>query len=188
MFRTLRHRSGLTLVVAVLLVIPGIGSLSDGVGARAAQRRDHHAIVSVLGKDDVPVVGLTAADFVVKEDGATREIIGVTPASAPAHVVLLVDDSQASTPGVSYVRDGLKGFVDAMLKHPIGPALRLETFGERPTVQVDFTTSAVALTRGIDRIVPRTGSGSESRYSSSSFMRSRSKARLPLLPLISKRL
>jgi hypothetical protein len=138
------------------LLVAGLASAALVAGP---QRREHHVAVSVLAKDGSPVTTLTAADFVVREDNATREILNVTPDMAPSHVVLLVDDSQITTPLIPYVRDGLNGFVERALQAPAHPALRLVTFGERPTVQVEFTAAPTLLTNAIDRLVARTGSG-----------------------------
>jgi hypothetical protein len=39
------------------------------------------------------------------------------------------------------------------------PAMRLTTFGDRPTTVVDFNPSFSAISRGIDRVTPRPGAG-----------------------------
>ena len=82
------------------------------------------------------VPGLAAKDFAVREDNVGREILKVEPASEPLTVALLVDDSQAANEGVQMIRDGVHKFVNTLS----GKAeIALVTFGERPTIQVDYT-------------------------------------------------
>ncbi len=70
--------------------------------------------------------------------------------------MLIVDDSQAATTTIPYLRDGLSKFIDRMQgKAKIG----LVTIGERPTSVVEYTTDAVALKKGVNRIFARPGSG-----------------------------
>jgi hypothetical protein len=67
-----------------------------------------------------------------------------------------VDDSQAATDAIQFLRDGLTGFVDRLN----GKAeIAIATIGERPTPLVDYTTSTAALKRAITRIFARPGSG-----------------------------
>ncbi len=50
---------------------------------------------------------VTPADLVVREDGVAREILSVTPATDPMRVALLVDNSQAATQSIQFLRDAL---------------------------------------------------------------------------------
>ncbi len=152
---------GRRLVAVAWLVSMG---LADGGPVLATplertQDRTQRVTVTVLGRNDAPVTTLTAADLIVREDKAPREIIAMTPALAAGHIALLVDDSQATMQLVTDVREGLTKFADMMAAADTPPSLRLTTFGDRPTVRVDFTSSFSAISRGIDRIVPQAGAG-----------------------------
>ena len=126
-------------------------SAPQGTGART---RD--VFVSVVDAKGAPVSGLAPADFVVKEDGVSREVLKVGPATAPMQIALVVDDSQASTHAIQPLREGLTAFVETMAgKAEIG----LITIGERPTSLVQYTTDKAALQAGIGRIFARAGSG-----------------------------
>ena len=145
--------------VALLALICLVSLDPVATEARSAQDRQQRVAVTVLGRNDVPVTDLTIKDFTVREDRSNREIISVTPATAADHIVLLVDDSQATMPMVNDLRRGLTSFANAITSLDTPPALRLTTFGDRPTVRVDFTPSFSAISRGIDRIFPQAGAG-----------------------------
>jgi VWFA-related protein len=123
---------------------------------RASDKRTRDVYVSVVDNRGKPVTDLTAADFTVKEDGTVREVLSAGPATEALTISLLVDDSAAAADAVTFMRDALKSFV----KRLAGKAeIAVATIGERPTSQLDFTTSTEALTRTVGRIFQRSGSG-----------------------------
>jgi VWFA-related protein len=139
-------------LVAVSLVVPHAGAQSNEKGART---RDVYA--SVTDQKGNPVAGLGVADFAVREDNATREVLKVAPSTEPLQIVLLIDDSQASEPAIQFYRDALPKFFDKLAgKAEIG----VVTVGERPTSLVEHTTDTAALKKGVSRIFARPGSGS----------------------------
>jgi Ca-activated chloride channel family protein len=119
-----------------------------------SRTRDLH--VSVVDAGGRPVPGLTADDFVVKEDGNQREVLKAGPSTAPMTISILVDDSQAAQPAIQHLRSGLPDFITAL---PDTAEVALATFGERPTPLVEYTTSKETLKRGVMRIFSRQGSG-----------------------------
>jgi VWFA-related protein len=142
------------LAVSALSTI-GIGA-QEGRPPQASDGRTRDIYVSVLDSKGAAVTGLTAADFVVREDGTTREVLRATPATEPIDLVMLVDDSQAATRAIPYLRDGLTRFVDQMQGKA---AIGIVTVGERPTSVVERTTDAAAVKKGVTRIFARPGSG-----------------------------
>lgn len=148
------------------MAVPCLGLTLILAGPRALAReqasasRQQHALVAVLDKNDAPIAGLTAADFTVREDDVAREVIAATPTAAPTHVVLLVDDSQAMSDLIPYVREGVKGVIQRLTEHTPAPQIRLMTFGDRPTLRAEFTTSASQLQKAADRIFAQSGAGS----------------------------
>ena len=124
--------------------------------ARASEGRATTIYVAVLDQKGLPVPGLTADEFTVREDGVAREVLKAGPATDPLQVALLVDDSQAATGAIPYIRDGLTDFIQALS----GKAeISIVTIGERPTSLVQYTSSAEELKRAIGRIFARPGSG-----------------------------
>jgi VWFA-related protein len=66
--------------------------------------------VSAVDRNGAAVTDLTAADFVLKEGGNTREIVKVQRATAPLHIALIIDDS-----GTGIFRFAVAHFVDQLL-------------------------------------------------------------------------
>lgn len=122
----------------------------------SAQAKPTAIYVSVLDNKGEPATGLTAADFHVREDGVTREVLSAKPATEPLTVALLVDDSQITSPAIQMIRDGAEKFVTGLA----GKAeISLQTYGERPTVRVEYTTDQKKLLDGVHRLFPQSGSG-----------------------------
>jgi VWFA-related protein len=120
-----------------------------------AQTQSRDVYVGVVDSRGAPVTDLTAGDFTVREDGVAREVLKAGPATAPMQIAVLIDDSQAATDDIHMIRDGLTQFVDALHGHEIA----LITFGERPTLLVDYTTDTAKLKQGIGRVFARSGAG-----------------------------
>jgi hypothetical protein len=136
------------LVVAVLAAAIGLD----------AQSRPRKIYASLVDKKGAPVTSVTAADLVVREDGVAREILNVAPATDPMRVALLVDNSQAATDSIQFLRPALTGFATRLTG--AGHSVALITLGDRPTLQVDATTDVARLkSRGIDRLFAQPGSG-----------------------------
>jgi VWFA-related protein len=140
------------------MAMAALAAMTLGAGGRAdaRQAREHHVYVSVVDGNGDPVTGLDADAFVVREDGVAREVLRVGPATEPMDIAVLVDDSQAATRAIADLRKGLQAFAKAMVK---GNQISLITFGERPTILVDYTTTPAQLEAGINRIFARPGTG-----------------------------
>lgn len=124
-------------------------------GIATAQARQAQVYVSVLDSKGEPVTDLTAADFRVREDGVEREVLKAGPATEPLTVALLVDDSQAQRPATPMIREALETFITALA----GSEISIVTFGERPTIAVEYTTDQKKLLDGAKRIFPRQNAG-----------------------------
>lgn len=147
---TTRFGAGPAAALGLLL----LGSFA-ALDARQAVERPVY--VSVVDEKGAPVTDLTASDFLVREDGMAREVLRVGRATDPMQIAVLADDTQAATQMIPDERRGLQAFVKALHQ---GNEIALLTFGDRPEILVDYTVTLEALTRGVDRLFARPGSGS----------------------------
>lgn len=139
-------RAIVTLILAVL--VPA--------NIAFAQATERTVYASVVDKDDAPVPGLSAGEFIVREDDVAREVLRVLPASEPMHIAVLVDTSQAMEEHLLDIRTALRAFFKQMGgKHDIA----LIGLGERPTVLSDYTRDAARLEKSIGSVFSRSGSG-----------------------------
>jgi VWFA-related protein len=137
--------------VAVALLVTGHFS------ARAEQARERVLYVNVFDqqtKQPVPDLGPEA--FVVREDGVAREVLRVTKATTPLPIALLVDNSQAASSAIADIRRAVTTFFTASAG--LGP-IALITVADRPTIVVDYTTSAKDLEAGVGRLFAQPDSG-----------------------------
>jgi VWFA-related protein len=111
----------------------------------------------VVDRTGTPVMGLSEADFAVRENGAAREILRVSPAADSLRVAVLVDTSEEMRSELIDVRQSLRGFVNEIdRRHEVS----LVGFGGPPTTLVDYTRDLTRLETGIGRLVARPGTGS----------------------------
>jgi Ca-activated chloride channel family protein len=122
----------------------------------STQSRTAEVYVSVVDGRGQAAPGLTAEDFRVREDGVAREVLKAGTATEPLTVALVVDDSQAATPAVQMIREAMDEFLKALEGKG---EVALITFGDRPTIVVDYTTDQKKLQDGAKRIFPRSGAG-----------------------------
>lgn len=112
--------------------------------------------VSVVDSKGEAATGLGADAFRVREDGNAREVLSAGPATEPLTLALLVDDSQAANGATQFIREATDAFITSLA----GKAeMSVVTFGERPTIVVDYTTDQKKLLDGAKRIFPRAGAG-----------------------------
>ena len=139
-------RATLLLILAVLLPASPV----------LAQATERTVYASVVDKNDAPVNGLAASEFIVREDDTAREVLRVSAATAPMQIAVLVDTSQAMEEHMLDVRNALRAFFKQMGgKHEIA----LIGLGERPTVLSDYTRDAARLEKAVGSVFSRSGSG-----------------------------
>jgi len=112
----------------------------------AAQSAGSSTVVYALAVDDknAPVTDLTPADFVVKEDGKTRQILSAEPATARLQIAVLVDDN-----GTGIFRYGVGQFAQR-LQGRADISLRVVT--EQVRTITDFTDNVQDWINGIAQL------------------------------------
>ena len=124
--------------------------------AWAQQATERTVYASIVDKNNAPITGLAANEFVVREDDAAREVLRVSAATEPMHIAVLVDTSQAIDEHLLDVRTALTAFFKQMGgKHEIA----LIGLGERPTVLSDYTRDVARLEKSVGSVFARSGSG-----------------------------
>lgn len=132
----------------------------SGPGARvSAQANERDVFVTVLNEAGAPVTTLGITDFIVREDGVSREILRARKAADPIDLTLLVDNTQAASRHLTDLRKALKSFVDTMMKMDPHGEMSFVGYADRPTILVNYTRSAAELTRAVERFFPVPSSG-----------------------------
>ena len=139
----------MTRVFSVVVAF-ALGSLVTGSPA-SAQAPQRHLYVSVLGADGFPIQGLTERDFLVREDGSDREILRVTPATAPMQIDILVDTSAATRPIMGNMRRAIEVFVEELE----GNDIALIAIGGTRFVLTQATSDLEELKSGITKLFSR---------------------------------
>jgi VWFA-related protein len=146
-----RRRILPALAVAVAL----IAADRDPASAQR-ESRERTLFVSAVDQKGEPVEGLGPDAFVVREDGARREVLRVSRATEPIDIALLVDNSAAASEEITFLRDALSAFVARMAT---GNQIALITLADRPTIAVDYTGDPARLSAGIGRLFSMSQSG-----------------------------
>jgi len=167
------------LALLTVLLLPAAAVL--------AQTDEKTVYASVVDKNDDPVAGLSAKEFVVREDDLAREVLRVSTATDPLQIAVLVDTSQAIDPYLLDLRTALRAFFKQMAgnEHDIA----LIGFGERPTVLADYTRDAARLEKALGGIFPRRESGTylmEAIIEASSGLRRRKAVRPHILVITAR--
>jgi VWFA-related protein len=122
-----------------------------------AQVGEWTVYAGVVDRAGAPIMGLTAADFVVRENGISREILRASPATDSLRIAVLIDSSQEMRNDLIDVRQSLRGFVNEIdRRHEVS----LVGFGGAPTVLVEYTRDLSRLEAGITRLLAKPGTGS----------------------------
>jgi VWFA-related protein len=150
-FSWLRFAVALVLLLAFAATI-----LPSRPRAAQADSRERTLFVSALDESGEPVAGLGPDAFVVREDGARREVLRVSRATEPIDIALLVDNSSAAADEIIFIREALAKFVATMAP---SNQLAIVALADRPTIFVDYTSDPKRLSDGIGRLFAMPQSG-----------------------------
>ena len=155
---------------------------------RAQTPRERTVYVSAVDAQGEPVDGLGLADFVIREDGAAREVLRVSRASARGidrmDIALLVDTGATSEEVLPRIRAGITSFVASMA---MGSEIAIVGLGERPTILTDYTSNTKRLQDGIGLLWPRAQSATtllDAIYEVARGLEKRDAPRAVIIPVI----
>jgi hypothetical protein len=126
-------------------------------GPRAAAFGQKTALVTVVAEAGAPIRELKARDFVVKEDGQTREVLDAQLADDPLSIVLMIDTTQppmGGPPPTQDLRTSASAFVKAIRAVSPDAQISLLEFGGASVTTVDFTSKDADLDKAITRLYP----------------------------------
>jgi len=117
------------------------------LSAPSLQPSNRFVLASVVdGQSEMPILGLSAEDFVVQEGTSRCDTLNARPASYP--IAILVDTSQAARTQFSEMRKAVRQIVGRMSGREVG----LYTFGERSFRVLDYTRDTTKLERAVDQL------------------------------------
>ena len=141
--------AGAALLIAARTVVlaqtPAQVAVSEGLA--------RNVYISVTNDRGTAATDLSPQEVTVKEDGVSRNVLDVQPASATMQIVLLIDDSG---PGIRDVREGVASFVRIVQS---SAEIAIVTTAKQNTVLVDFTSDRGALQNAVNRLTTRTTTG-----------------------------
>jgi hypothetical protein len=91
--------------------------VSSAISLSAQRTVTRSVWVSVVDDAGRPALDLTPADFLVTENGATRDVTRATLGSAPMRIVLMVDSSTPVGKMINDVKTALMTFADTLPAH-----------------------------------------------------------------------
>lgn len=133
-------------IVALHFAMALVTSLAQAPSTALRAGQDTKCTVYALATDsrDLAVTDLTLADFTVKEDGKSRQIVSVEPATATAQIAVLVDDN-----GTGIFRYGLGQFAQR-LQGRADISIRVVTGQVRKITE--YTDDQLSLADGIGQL------------------------------------
>jgi len=132
------------------VVVPAALAVALVVPAGQSQRA---IIVTVLDQTGAPVKNVAPADLSVVEDGATREVVDVKPATDPMTIAILVDNTkpqQGKNAPTQEIRAALTSFVKIVQSASPESQIGLWEFAgagimtQKPTVKMEDVTKKIS--------------------------------------------
>jgi VWFA-related protein len=163
MFKLLRNALYLTVSVACLSVYhthaqrptPTPPPVDEGGQIKTFEVR---LPVTVTGKKDALITGLTRGDFIILEDGVPQDVTFFTDekTNPPVFVGVLMDTSPSTAGKIGFSKEAAKNFIYTVTRLRKDKAAFM-TFDHEVNLRQDFTDKLDLLDRAVDK-VKKTGS------------------------------
>ena len=141
-----------TLTLAALALVSPVSAHHNNDAQAAGERTIY---VSVMNSaSGAPIADMKAEEFVIKEDGAPREVVSAKRATAAVNYALLVDTSTLAIPATIDIREAVKGFCELLLSAEPKTKISLTDFGGVAMPRRPFTSSITELEESIGKLVP----------------------------------
>jgi Ca-activated chloride channel homolog len=144
-----------SLLLPALFIAAAISVASTSVISTQGPR-ERTLYASVVDKNGEPVSGLTADDFIVREDNTRREVLRVSRAAEPMALAILVDNSKSAEDDIQNIRDGLTKFLEEMRGES---DIAVVGLADRPTILQDYTRNGELLKAAVGRVFAQPSSG-----------------------------
>jgi Ca-activated chloride channel family protein len=139
--RALRAAASLVAAAGTLVAMPPVAAQQV---FRTTTDMVFLSVTATRGNQIVP--GLTAADFLVFEDGRPQEVAVFSPDPQPIALSLLVDASMSMETKLGLASDAAVGFVGRMRP---GDTAQVVAFNDRTDIRQEFTADRALLERAI---------------------------------------
>ena len=142
-------------LLALVLIVWG-APWSTG---QAVQAQNQVLFVSVVDANGESVTDLEPDELMVQWDGMDSETLDLEPINLPVRVTVFIDNAEGARDALQHMREGLKGFLDAV---PEDVEIALLTLARQPRWITRHTTDRAELVRSLDLVVP--DHGTAARY------------------------
>jgi len=132
--------------MSAIVLLSVTASASTGLSNQASLHEGvtRTVFVSVVDRSGVPVTDLSADDFVIKEGGKDREIVGANMTTMPLRIAIVVDDN-----GTGIFRYALGKFVERLQGRA---EFALSTVQGQHLRLLDYTTNLERLLAAINQL------------------------------------
>lgn len=145
--------SGIRPLIAATIAVVGFAAAAS----ESSSTSERTLLVTVLDEAGTPIRNLEPAEFIVREDGERRRIVGARPATDPIVVAVMVDTAKPIA-GIPFptqdLRRGLSSFAQTLHAGDPQAEVALYELAGAAVMTVPFTTRTADIETAVARLVP----------------------------------